>query len=163
MCDLDVMKARLMRLNRNMWWIEACDKPKLRTFIQIHDTDHTKILVHKNLKRNHRSLLAKLKCGVLPLKLEIGRYRNTPIENRLCIICDGNVLDDEIHFLYGCPGLSNVRNDFEGRVILPLALEDRQLLDILKDNLTDENIKAFGEFVEAMFERRRDLMYELLK
>ena len=41
-CDLDVMKARLQHLNRNMWWLEACDKPKLRTFIQIHDQEHTK-------------------------------------------------------------------------------------------------------------------------
>ena len=48
-CDLDVMKARLQRLKRNMWWVEACDKPKLHTFIQIHNKDHTNALVTRSM------------------------------------------------------------------------------------------------------------------
>ncbi len=38
-CDLEVLEARFKVLNRNRWWLEANDKPKLRTYIQIHDNE----------------------------------------------------------------------------------------------------------------------------
>ncbi len=107
-CDLDVLEARLRRMNRDRWWLEATTMPKLRTFINIHDISQDRILVLKNLKRNHRSLIAKLKAGVLPLHLELGRYKNSPIETRVCHICDAGFLEDELHFLYKCPGLADV-------------------------------------------------------
>ncbi len=103
--------------------------------------------------------MCRVKCGILPLQLEIGHYRRTPLTNRLCIICDSNVVDNEVHFIYGCSGLADVRTQFEGKVFLPLALEDRELLDTLKENFSSVRMKNFGEFVETMFERRRDLMY----
>ena len=59
------------------------------------------------------------------------------------------MLDDEAHFLYGCLGLVNACTQFENKVILPQALEDRDLLDILEDNLTRERIKVFREFLEV--------------
>ena len=161
-CDLDVMKARLQRLNRNMWWVEAATMPKLRTFVQIHDHTNDKILVLKNLNRNQRSLIAKLKGGVLPLHIEIGRYKRSPIEKRVCYMCDAGFLENETHFLYNCPGLANVRNSFKWRVVLPRALEERSLEDILKENLNAEHIKNFGIFLEQMFMERKRLIYEVM-
>ncbi len=140
---------------------EASTMPKLRTFIQIHDNDQIKTLVHKNLKRNHRSLIAKLKAGVLPLHIEIGRYKKPPIEKRVCYVCDDGLLEDEVHFLYKCPGLANVRTKFNDKVVLPRALEDRKL-DILKENLSPDKIKNFGAFLEEMFTERRRIIYEVL-
>ena len=87
-CDLDVLKARLERLSRDQNWVEATTMPKLHTFIQIHDLTETKILVHKNLSRNQCSLLTKLKCGVPPLSLETGRYKDVPLDKRICYTCN---------------------------------------------------------------------------
>ena len=39
LCDLDIAEARLKRLNRDKWWVECHSKPKLRTYILIHDRD----------------------------------------------------------------------------------------------------------------------------
>ena len=150
LCDTDVLEARLHKLNRDLWRVEATTKPKLRTFILIHDFYEHKIMVHKNLQRNHRSLITKLKCGVLPLNLELGRYKDSPIETRLCYVCNLGVLESEIHFLFQCPGLANIRNEFNGRVVLPRALETIMLEDILKKNLTADYIKEFGSFLEAI-------------
>ena len=136
--------------------------PKLRTFINIHDVKQDKILVLKNLKRNHRSLIAKLKAGVLPLHLELGRYKNSPIETRVCHVCDAGLLEDELHFLYKCPGLADVRTSFSDRVILLRALEERSLESILMENLNSEHIKNFGLFLEEMFMERKRLVYEVL-
>ena len=65
--DLDVLSSRLLYLNRQRWWQTACTQPKLCTSIEIFDRENSKALVKANLSRRHRSLLAKLKCGVLPL------------------------------------------------------------------------------------------------
>lgn len=37
---------------------------------------------NKNLSKYSRSLLAQFRCGILPLEVEIGRFRNIPLENR---------------------------------------------------------------------------------
>ena len=76
-------------------------------------------------------------------------------------MCNTGFLENETHFLYNCPGLANVRTSFEGRVVLPRALEDSSLEDILKENL-DDHIKNFGIVLEQMFMERRRLIYKVL-
>ena len=34
------------------------------------------------------------------IKIETGRYNQIPIEYRLCILCEENVIEDENHFLF---------------------------------------------------------------
>ena len=57
-----------------------------------------------------RKCYSNFRCGVAPLNIEIGRYSNTPIENRLCNICNENVIEDEKHFLMSCPVYDNLRS-----------------------------------------------------
>ena len=161
-CDLDVLEAMLHRINRDKWWVESAAMPKLRTFIHIHDAAESKVLVLKNLKRNHRSLIAKLKCGVLPLGIEIGRHKDVALEDRLCYACDLGFLEDEIDVLFRCPPYANVCHQFQGKVILPRALEERPLEPILLENLKSENLKNMGLFVEHVWEARREVLYELI-
>ena len=55
LCDLDVAEARLKRINRDKWWVDCHGKPKLRTYIQIHDRNKVRTVVSCNLSRKHRS------------------------------------------------------------------------------------------------------------
>ena len=75
-------------------------------------------------------------------------------------MCNLGLLESEIHFLYQCPGLGNTRSEFEGKVVLPRALQDIPLEDILKTNLSNDFIKEFGSFLQAMFMERRRVMYK---
>ena len=59
--------------NRAIWQSEAHRKPKLRTFVQLHDFDSNQLLVKSGLTRYQRSLLSQLKFGILPLKIETDR------------------------------------------------------------------------------------------
>ena len=158
-CDLDVLEARLHRLSREKWWVESSSMPKLRTFIEVHDITESKALVLKNLTRNHRSLISKLKCGVLPLGIEIGRHKDVALEDRLCYACDMGFLENEIHMLFSCPAYAEVRQEFEGKVVLPRALEEIPLEHIFMENLRSENLKNLGQFVERLWEVRRDILY----
>ena len=161
-CDLDVLEARLHKLNRDKWWVESAPMPKLQTFISIHDETETKALVLRNLHRNQRSLLPKLKCGVLPIGIDIGRHKDVALEDRLCYVCNLGFFENEIHMLFGCPAYANVRQEFQGNVILPRALEEIPQEQIFMENLKGENLKNMGQFVERLWEERRNIIYQTI-
>ena len=61
-----------------------------------------------------RSLFAQFRTGVLPLCIETGHYhltkdpksktyRKLNVEERTCLVCNMNSVEDEIHFLCHCP------------------------------------------------------------
>ena len=39
----------------------------------------------------------------------MGRYRDIPLENRLCQVCKNDNVEDEIHFLCQCPKYNELR------------------------------------------------------
>ncbi len=66
------------------------------TFKQEYGTEHyVKVVTN----RQHRAALSQFRCGVLPLKVETGIFQDIPVEYRLCIICEENVIETESHFL----------------------------------------------------------------
>ena len=44
-----------------------------------------------------RTNICQLRCGVLPLAIETSRYTNTPVDQRLCHLCNVNHIEDESH------------------------------------------------------------------
>ena len=71
--------------------------------------------------RSHRSLLAQLRTGILPLRLETGRFQNIrdentghfrklKVEERVCTLCNLNCIEDEIHFVLVCPKYAQIRS-----------------------------------------------------
>ncbi len=108
-CDFDVPQACMKVLNRDNWWLEAGTKTKLRTFVQFVCRIDPQGLSKCNLCRNHPSLISRLKCGVLPLKLEVGRFNNAKIETRLCACCTEGVIETEAHFVNDCTAFENER------------------------------------------------------
>ena len=100
-------------------------KPHARNLNYVHSlkylTESTQKMVRANLSRKHRSLIAKLKCGVLPLALETGRFKNVPRVLRTCKVCDKNLFENEYHHLLHCEKLSYVRDLFK-----------QDMLDIVK-------------------------------
>ena len=160
-CDLDVLSARLKVLNRNKWWLEANDKPKLRTYIQIHDINTRQLIVRKNLTRVERSIITKCKCGVLPIMIETGRYKDVPLEERLCQICTDNVLEDEQHFIGTCSALSEVRDRYKSR-FLELGVDMGTMnAECIKAMLQQNCIKLTCELLLELFEERKNLMYDI--
>ena len=89
--------------------MDICKKAKLRNYIQIKDDYVTEPYVVFNLKRGQRSLCAQLRSGALPLAVEVGRYTGIPEEQRLCVVCDLGVVEDEFHFMFHCPMYNNLR------------------------------------------------------
>ena len=49
----------------------------------------------------------------MPLKIETGRFSGINIENRLCQVCNGNAMEDDVQILFHC----SVYNDLRIQVI----------------------------------------------
>ena len=77
--------------------------------MKIRDFDDEPYLVKTNMTRRQRSLVAKLLCGILPLELETGRYQGVDRKDRVCRVCGTGAVEDEIHFVFRCPSLTDGR------------------------------------------------------
>ena len=58
-------------------------------------------------------MLAQIRSGILPLRIETGRYQNIKdnttkkmrkmkVEERICLICNSGAVENEIHFIFEC-------------------------------------------------------------
>jgi hypothetical protein len=63
--------------------------------------------VMARLSRTHRSALARFRAGVPLINVELGHYRNLPLNQRLCNVC--NTIEDECHVFFDCPLYDNIR------------------------------------------------------
>ena len=70
------------------------------------------VYVKYNLTASERSAMAQLRFGILPLNIETGRFRNQPVQDRLCTLCEFNEIEDKCHFLFKCSLYSDLRNDW---------------------------------------------------
>ena len=61
------------------------------------------------LSRSQRSLCAQLRCGILPLAIEVGRFTAVLEEKRLCSLCDLQDIENEYHFMFYCPLYDDLR------------------------------------------------------
>ncbi len=170
--DLDNAKKSLMHLSREGWWNDAEDKPKLDSYKEFRGKECSNVILQSNLSRIQRSLLSKLSTGTLPLEIETGRYERkwdkdlgkyvkVKREDRLCTICDMKVVGSEYHFLFDCPSLQYERSMFYVQHITDVGqfmlMRDG---DKVKYLLTKDKIKGFAEWIEAMYLKRRSIVYK---
>ena len=49
--------------------------------------------------KQHKSVLAKFRCGVASIKLELGRHKGISVNERTCPFCTDNCIENEVHAL----------------------------------------------------------------
>jgi hypothetical protein len=92
--------------------------PKLRTFNKISEFSSDKSYLAKPLSFIQRKFLAKLRLGVLPIRIETGRYerpRKSEAE-RVCKQCSIGSPECELHFLIQCPRHTLLRTTFYSKI-----------------------------------------------
>ena len=100
--DLDLFRTKLNDFASEKWKISVLAKPKLRTY-RLFKTDLVaEPYVDCCMSRFKRSIFAQFWCGILPLQLEVGRFRGQTVQQRICQLCRSEV-ESEIHFLFECP------------------------------------------------------------
>ena len=159
--DIDPVRRKLIVKNRQEWRNAAENMSKLCTYIKIRDFSEIGQLVQSNLKRNHRCLVSRLLCGILPLGVETGRYTNIKKELRFCKICKTQEIDDEIHFIFICSKFKDAREKF----IEPLykgvpECSNMNNFEKLEWMLHRSRIREFGAAFAGLYKCRQDFLYK---
>ena len=94
--DMCLVKQKLFSYYAESWPDKVRNTLKLRTYRQFKTSYETETYVKLNLLRNERSVLAQFRCGVLPLRIETGRFVGEKPEERLCRLCNDNSPEDEM-------------------------------------------------------------------
>jgi hypothetical protein len=109
--DIVLLLKKCLEIQEYEWLSALPTKPKLRTYMKFKNTFTPEDYVQYCPSRRQRSLLAQLRLGILPLNIEIGRYRNKKVEERICEICNVNQIEDEIYLLCQCNAYTQLRNE----------------------------------------------------
>ena len=73
----------------------------------------TEQYIKVSMSRRERRTIAILRSGALLIAIKTGRYSRppTPVDDRLCDLCDMGVVENEKHFFLDCPVYSDLRYD----------------------------------------------------
>ena len=108
-CCIDEANVLLTEADHVNWDMSRYESDKLRYYNLFKSNKSTEDYITLNISKYHRSLFAQFRCGILPLQIEVGRYRNIELSKRICDVCN-NAVEDEIHFLCQCPLYNDIRN-----------------------------------------------------
>ena len=153
--NLDQLKSLILEQANEKWKIGVLAKPKLRTYMHLKHNIKSEEYLLTHISRSQRSLLAQLRCGILPLRIETGRYVGEEPNQRLCTMCNNNEIEDESHFILNC----NFYQDDRKTLLHDICIEDfTNSYDILKF-LMSKKIRLLARFLESAYKQRKSVMY----
>ena len=146
----------------NQWKTETLNKPKLCTYIKFKHCFKIEEYVMLFMSRRQCSYLAQLRCGILPLHIETGRWYGIKEEDRTCKVCKSNQIEHEIHFIFHCNMYTDKRTDFFQRIcnIFPTFLNDNDE-EKLKLLMEKETVNLFSRYLCDIYKTRQDALFKL--
>ena len=112
-----------------------------------------------NIDKYERSLCTQLRCGILPLRLETGRYQNINVEMRTCQLCNNGDVEDEMHFLFACDKYSGRRQQFYN-VINDREFDNMNNVDKLRTCI-DKYVYLFSKYLKDIYCLRKETIYNI--
>ena len=68
--------------------------------------------LQKPIALKHKHILSKYRLPAHSLSIETGGYHHIERNNRMCSLCNMNILGDEYHFVLVCPLYSTIRDNY---------------------------------------------------
>ena len=156
-CDLRLVEKRLFE-NRQIEWKGLIEtKPKLRTYILFKDNIYTENYV-KIRNRRRRSLLAQVRLGILPICIETGRFRNLDVNERICEVCNIDLVEDEFHFICVC----NVYSEYRETLFNKVENSENMSLEELFVHILKYKPFEVSEYIEKAWYKRKTILFNLV-
>lgn len=160
--NLDNAKISKHKKEIELWQQNRYNYPKLVTYNIFKSEYCTEHYVKTIAHRGKKSVMAQFRTGILPLKVETGRYTKIPWYFRICELCTNNDIEDEIHFLLHCTCFTRERNVLFTKSLEMYAdfleYEDDVKLYIL---MNDEDLtKPVADYLYNSYLKRRNYMYQ---
>lgn len=114
----------------NMMWDDRNKQNgnKLRSYRTFKDKLEVENYVKLNMPWYKKRYYAMLRAGCLPLEIEKGRFRKppTPLNERICKLCELNVVEDEHHFILDCTLYADLRDE----LFIHCSLRNASFMDL---------------------------------
>ena len=143
--------------------------------------DHNKLRFYKYLKgsftiepyivqiknRNQRQWLSRYRTSAHTLRIETGRYTRpvTPVEERKCMYCKADSIDNENHFILFCETFKLKRQCFISRLNLLnskfIDMTNEEKLNFILCPPSVDIAKCVSKFLGIMTDIRREIDFGL--
>ena len=101
--------------------------------------------------------------GILPLRIETGRFSNLQIDQRICYMCKQNcnedVVEDEMHFILDCHMFARELLELES-IISNSSTELNEGSREYKFKTITDVWKEFSIYLIKCWEKRQDFIYD---
>lgn len=141
---MELIQFYIREDSKDKWRSQLAAKEKLRVYKKVKLTMCVSPYVAANVPRKQRSLIARLVCGCLRLRVETGRYSNELFAERSCTVCTTGETEDEEHFLLRCPAYDDLRAGIVG--------QNMSLAQLLRQPF------ILGKLIQKLWSRRCNLM-----
>ena len=154
---VDSVKQKLLECCATKWKTDVEGMPKLCTYVEIKDCYRQEPIVCKNMSSKQCDVISKLRSDTLPITIETGVFRKTPLEERLCGQCNNQSIEDEKHFLLHCNAYllerQRMLSKIDEKLDIPiLELNSDELFKVLVSN--PEIICDVANFLLVALEKR---------
>ena len=107
--------------------------------------------------------MARFLCRILPLEVEVGRFCNIKKELRICKLCDGGVVEDEMHFVFDCPSITSAREEFLKPLKDAVKIEGESNSQTFSKMISPEHISETARILEKLFYARQERVFRKTK
>ena len=122
------------------------------------------------------TLLTRFRIGICPLRIETGRYeggnKRIPVEQRVCLCCNSNQVENEVHFLIECTCYSSLRSTFFKSIMSEMThlgqyyinarnSNARELFVYIMKSTNKYIIQALADFLYEAFEVRSNILSQI--
>ena len=113
------------------WKDSLVDMPTLINYRRIKkDLQFEEYLERSYGFRKGTVIRAKLRSGTNALRISQGRQKNIPREQRVCLVCNKGVIEDEIHFVMDCDALVRSRKMMWDAIMVSVKKTPKVLMAI---------------------------------
>ena len=156
--NLETFRRKITEMHSVNWSDSVQTVSKLRTYRTFKTTFSQEKYLTINLSKVERSHLAQLRFGILPLRIETGRYIGKRPEDRLCRLCDERAVESEQHFLFECDFYQSIRQHAFGDLLNSTEYISMDLPAKLT-YLMEEHSRTLSKYIVRAFDRRRSHIY----
>ena len=133
---------------------------KLRTYITFKNTLKFEPYLQHIKRVEARKAVSQLRMSSHSLNIESLRGKVKDPTERICIMCDTNRTEDEVHFLMDCPKYDHLRDELINKVTGKfgniLLLNKEQKFEWLMTNEDEIVCKILGEYILQIFKCRKE-------
>jgi len=157
------VKKRLAIKEETEWRNRLLKFPKLRVYRLLKSNlsfESYLLELPLSIRRN----FSQFRCGTSDLRIETGRWAKEVVNDRLCCLCGGEEVEDELHVLLDCWVYNHLRSEMFDTIRnrtgdfyqLSLNRNNKQwmLQTLLGENILDKDHRKLVQAVVASFLRK---------